>query len=54
MGKNNHPSIKILQLDCDHSLLALAREILQWRSNIFEIDLASSFADAHKALQEKE
>ena len=53
VGKNTESALRVLQLDCDRSLLSLAKKILQLHG-VFEIDLVSSFDDAHKALKEKE
>ena len=49
---NRKSAIKVLQLDCDRSLLVLAKNILELYGD-FEIDLVSSFIQANEALEKK-
>jgi DNA-binding NtrC family response regulator len=51
--KENKSPIRILQLDCDKQLLFVSKEILQLFGD-FEIDLASSFLEAHNGLEKKQ
>ena len=52
-GKNKGSAIKILHVDNDESFLFIAKEILKILGD-FEIDMVSSYLNAHKTLERKQ
>ncbi len=51
--KNIKSAIRVLQVDRDKVFLSLSKEIFQLFCD-FEIDVASSFVEAHNALEKKQ